>query len=118
MNIGVGGAWLPITPFIGVGGSWKSITGAWIGVGGSWKSLNASPLSLVASPTSLSASANSSPPLFRPVVTTGSVTITPSGGTGPYTHSWSIAFVPSGSVDSSGTCSVASPTSATTTFSG
>lgn len=43
------------------------------------------------------------------LLTTGSVTVTPSGGTGPYTYAWAI--------DTGDTFTINAPTSATTTFS-
>lgn len=117
INIGIAGAWLNVTPYIGVGGVWKAVTGAWIGVDGAWKSMNATPMSLSASPSSLSASTNNGS-ISRPTVTTGPVTVSVSGGTGPYTHAWSVTFLPDESIDFAGTASAGSPTSATTTFSG
>src|SRR6185312_12704077 len=92
INIGVGGAWKTGTFSVGVGGVWKAVTGSWVGVGGEWKTLLASPLSLATSPTFLNASIRSAGPVNRPVLTTSNVTVTPSGGSGNYTHSWTIAF--------------------------
>lgn len=48
-------------------------------------------------------------PLFKPV-TSSSTTVTPSGGTGPYTYSWS-------RISGDSAVSADSPTAATTTFS-
>lgn len=117
ISIGSGGAWATVTPYIGVGGVWKQITGYWIGVGGAWKSLAAPPLSVSVSPGAVSGSTKSSP-ATRHYATSGSCTVTASGGTGPYTYSWSVAFNPSGSIDTSGSCTANSPTSATTSFTG
>jgi hypothetical protein len=121
ISIGVGGVWKSVTAYIGVGGAWKLITGAWIGAGDSyhvaWASMNAIPMSLSVSPTSASGSIRSSS-LTRQNVTSNSVTVTVSGGTGPFTHAWSVAFDPSQSADSTGTCAADNPTSATTTFTG
>lgn len=115
ISIGVGGAWKIGTFSVGVGGAWKTVTGAWIGVGGAWKSLLANPLTLTASPTTLTASIYSAGPVNRPILTTPSVTVTVSGGSGTYTHSWTIAF--DHGIDTDGSSAVTSPTSATTTFS-
>lgn len=115
INIGVGGAWKTGTFSVGVGGVWKTVTGSWVGVGGAWKTLLASPLSLATSPTFLNASIRSAGPVNRPILTTSTVTVTPSGGSGTYTHSWTIAFAYG--IDADGSCGVTSPTSATTSFS-
>jgi hypothetical protein len=121
ISIGVGGVWKSVTAYIGVGGAWKLITGAWIGAGDSyhvaWASMNAIPMALSVSPTSASGSI-SSLAVIRQNVTSNAVTVTVSGGTGPFTHAWSVAFNPAKSADSTGTCAADNPTSATTTFTG
>jgi len=118
ISIGVGAAWKSITPYIGVGGAWKQITGYWIGVGGVWKSMAVLPMSLSVSPTSASGAGSFFPPTSRHSVTTNSVTLSVSGGSGAFSYTWSVAFNPIGSVDTDGTCAADSPTSATTTFTG
>ncbi len=118
INIGVGGAWKSVTPYIGVGGAWKQITGYWIGVGGAWKSMAVLPMTLSVSPTSASGSTSSPLPSTRPNVTTGSVTVSVTGGSGTFTYAWSVVFNSTGSTDGSGTCAANSPAAAATTFTG
>lgn len=118
ISIGVAGTWVTVTPYIGVAGVWKQVTGYWIGVGGQWKSLAQPPVTATVSPTSLSASISNSLPNTRVNVTTASATVTPAGGSGTYSYAWSVAFVSANSIDSTGTCSANSATSATTTFTG
>jgi hypothetical protein len=115
MYVGDSGSWKSITIYIGFSGAWKQVTGAWIGVGGSWKSLTVAPMTASASPTSVSGSVNSSSGT-RQNVTTGSTTVTVSGGVGPFTHSWTINFTPAPSTDATGTASVSAPSSTTTSF--
>ena len=118
ISVGVGGAWKSVTPYIGVGGVWKQVTGYWIGVGGAWKSMAILPMTVSASPTSASGSGSYTAPLAQPNVTTGSVTISITGGSGTFTYAWTVVFNPTGSTDGSGTCAADNPTAATTTFTG
>ena len=112
-----GALWKPCLTFVNINGVWRSVVAAYVQIAGVWRSI-IPPLTASASPSSASASGSSSNLVVRPTYTTGSVTVTPSGGSGSYAYAWTIAFNPSGSVDTSGTASVTSPTSATTTFSG
>ena len=118
MNIGVGGAWKQVTPYIGVAGAWAQITGYWIGVGGAWKSMAILPMVVSVSPTSASGSLSASALFTRPNVTSSSVTVSVTGGSGTFTYAWSVVFNPTNSIDTSGTCSANSATAATTTFTG
>ena len=118
MSIRVAGSWKTITPYIGVAGAWVQVTGAWIGVGGVWESLTQPPLTATVSPTSLGASVSSILQNARPNVTTLTATVTPSGGSGTYSYAWSVAFISASSIDTTGTCSANSASSAATTFTG
>jgi hypothetical protein len=105
-------------------GGWKDITGGKVYAGSAWRSLvaikvyangawrdvaNFSPPGPSGAGT-ISATASPNPcgavGLTRTVVTP-LCTVTPSGGTAPYTYAWSITV---------GTCTINSPTSASTRF--
>jgi hypothetical protein len=111
------------------GGTWRTITSAKVFASGAWRDVIAikvykagwrtvftgsssggggsASLSLNLSTTSLSAVGNSS------VLTTGSVTVTPTGGLAPYTYRWSFTVV-----DGNATWDIDSETTATTTVTG
>lgn len=111
----LGGEWKTITASkVYVSGAWRTIVAIKIYAGGAWRDVaNFTPpatggggggggtLAAVAEPSPCTGFAANS------VVTTEPCTITPSGGLAPYTYAWSII---------SGTATIASPTSATTTF--
>lgn len=95
-------------------GAWKQIVSARFMVGGAWKRITrcqiyddgwkiagdyTPPLSVSASPASV----------FGVNGPTGSTTVTPAGGTGPFTYSWALV---------SGSGTAVNPTSATTNFDG
>lgn len=67
------------------------------------------PMTASASPSSISGSATS---LLPTTVTTNATTVTPSGGTGPYTYAWSVA-----AYDAAVAPTFSTPTSATTAVS-
>lgn len=62
-------------------------------------------------PTTLSPTSNS---VGRTSITTSSVTASGANGTGSYTYSWTIAYY--SGISGSGTCSVNSPSAATSSF--
>lgn len=106
MEAYTGGAWRSLSSaFIYVGGQWKRITRAEGYVGGAWKSAAAF---LPALTVTIDA------PNTMVVTTTGvaisdPITAVPSGGSAPYTYTWSRISGTSGDITS--------PSAATTTFS-
>lgn len=115
MDAYVGGRWAsPSTAEAYVGGAWRSIQYAEAYIGGAWRTVaNFTPpggggggggsLSLSVSPTSISRTGTASS------ITTGAITVTPSGGLAPYTYAWSIV-----SSDAGPTFSIGSPSYAST----
>lgn len=95
------------------GAAWVDLTTAKRWDGAAWVDLagfgGGSGFSVTVAPAGASGSVTGASPLFK-VVTSNSVTATPTGGTGPYTYSWT-------KVTGSSSISAASPTAATTTFS-
>lgn len=87
-----------------IGSSLKNVVRLKVNVGGVLKTADSfvQPLTASASPATVYGSAATSP------IISGSATVTPSGGIGPYTYSWA---------RTSGSGSITSSTSATTTFS-
>lgn len=108
-----------MNPDLRVGGSWRSIHRAEMFRGGSWRTLTrgeiykgaawhplftfVSPLTASVSPSSADGSVSS---ITTALVTSNIVTVTPSGGLGPYTYSWSNPGV-----------TASGPTNAVTSFS-
>jgi hypothetical protein len=106
MRVYISGSWREIeSGLVRVGGAWKNLVRIRAYVGGAWEDVASfiQPLTLSASPVSPNAFIFGSG-----TATTDAVTVTPSGGAGPFTYSWSLV---------SGTCTIISPTSASTTFS-
>lgn len=108
-----------MNPDLRVGGSWRSITRSEVYLGGSWRTLTrgeiykgaawhpmftfVSPLTASVSPSSADGSVSS---ITTALVTSNIVTVTPSGGLGPYTYSVTAPGV-----------SVSGPTNAASSFS-
>lgn len=81
LAVGVSGSYKYVnTVGVGVGGVYKDVPEVFVGVGGVWERVFIK-LTASASPTSASAA--------QDVTTTNLVTITPAGGTSPYTYAWS-----------------------------
>lgn len=102
--VNIGGVWKAAQAFVRKNGSWHAATPS-VRKAGSWKSLVA-PLSAVASSTSLFKSLIASGAQTQ---TTDPTTVTPSGGTGPYTYAWA-------RISGDAHISADAATSATTTF--
>lgn len=112
----LGGAWRTITGAqVFSGGSWRTLVAIQVYSGGAWRQVaNFSPpgtggggggtLSLSLSTYSISSSAHNVADQ-----TSSTVTVTPSGGTAPYTYVWSLD-----SQDGLATYSITTPTAATT----
>lgn len=108
LQIRQGGTWITPTALkIYSGGAWRNIRGIKIYANGAWRDVASftSPISLAISPTSISKSSVSS------VVTTAAVTATPTGGTSPYSYSWT-------RLSGASEITANSPTSASTSFTG
>lgn len=106
MRIRDGGAWRTIRRArIRTGGQWRGLTRAVIYQGGAWRDAAAfvEPLTLAITGNPFGTINGSG------TVVTGTVTATPSGGLGPYTYAWTRT--------GGAAASIASPASATTTFS-
>lgn len=102
-----GGAWRDIdSGQVRVAGSWQQLTEARAYIGGAWETVASfiPDLSVSASPIGASGIIADGG-----LATTNSVTVTPAGGSAPYTYAWT--FVSGDSV------TVNSPASATTSFS-
>lgn len=85
----VGGSWRTITRGeVYLGGSWRMLTRGEIYKGGAWHTLFTfvSPMTASASPPTAFGEGNSP---HSVIVSSGTVTVTPGGGLGPYTYSWS-----------------------------
>lgn len=105
MNLRINGAWQDITSGRAfVGGTWRKITRGNLRVGDAWTDLGAlvPAMAATASPGAATGTREGSG-----TVITNSVTITPSGGQGPFTYQWSRL---------SGTAAINLPTVATTNF--
>lgn len=111
-NFKTGGSWRTLaTGWVKVAGTWRQIESAWIKAAGTWQQVYSS---LTASADTASVSGGGSgPTVCGNPGATGSVTVTPSGGTPPYTYAWARV----GAAASSGPYQANGATSATTTFS-
>ena len=105
ISLRVSGAWKEVASAkVRVGGAWKTVASAKVYTGGAWKDVPGFAPAMTASisPTSVSG--------FNSgigIIISDTATCTPSGGTAPFTYSWSIT---------SGTATITSPASASTTF--
>lgn len=107
-SVKVSGTWRTVTaPQVRVSGSWQAVKSGWVKVSGTWRQFYAS-LTAAASPTTVDGFDTVVAPSSS-TATTNSTTVTPTGGSAPYTYSWSLVSGTSATVNS--------PTSATTTFS-
>lgn len=106
LNVRSGGVWKAVVqPYVRNGGVWKPLVNMFVRSGGVWK-LVWTGFTTSLSPTTLTQSGPS-----YSSVTTGTCTVTVTGGVGPFTYAWTIV-----SGDPSFTPN--SPTSASTTFTG
>lgn len=117
MQVYKGGVWRLISGAkVLKSGAWRTVVQAQVYAGGAWRTVaNFSPpggggggggtLVVTASPSSSSVSGNNT------TLTSVGITATPSGGTAPYTYSWSV-------VSTDTAASINSPTLATTTVRG
>lgn len=106
MRVRLDGVWREIgAGRIRINNTWRPLTRARAYVSGAWRDVATFllPLTLSSSPVSPLASV-----VGAGEASTGPVTITPSGGLGPYTYAWSLV---------SGSCTISSPTSASSNFS-
>lgn len=111
-NIKDGGAWRPcVSVWVKDGGSWQPVSGAWVKDGGAWQQVFTS-LEATVDDASPSSGGSGFSPCGDPG-TTGAVTVTPVGGTPPYTYAW----VRVGAAATSGPYQANAPTSASTSFS-
>jgi len=88
-DIRAGGSWHTLTRGgINRGGAERTLTRGEIYKGGAWHALFTfvTPLTATASPGEVFGGGSSHTPI---AITTNSTTVTPSGGLGPYTYSWS-----------------------------
>lgn len=102
-HVGVGGAWKAITgQWVGVGGAWKLVTQKWIGVGGVWKLAYSALTAVISDVTKNQIGSGAS----GNVTSDAASIVTPSGGSGSYTYSYTLNSVTSGptpSISSGGT---------------
>jgi len=103
-----GGVWQDITGLkLYAAGAWRTIKNVKVYASGAWRDVanfvTVSPMSAKAVPAFVGGSSNFS------VVTTGSTTVTPIGGSAPCTYAWVVSTAPYPSF-------AVSPTSATTVF--
>lgn len=106
MRARTGGAWKEVSGGrVRVAGAWKNLVRIRARVAGAWKDVAVfvQPLTASASPAAETAIQNGAG-----AATTSPVTVTPAGGIGPYTYSW-VRITGTGGT-------IASPTSASTTF--
>lgn len=107
-SVKVSGAWKNIEEMhVRVSGSWKQIQEAYVRVGGVWKQFYQFFTASASDSTPSGSGSGASPSGF---VSSNSTTITPVGGTPPYTYAWAI----NGSPATSGPFTCNSPSSATT----
>ena len=105
------GAWNPLlTGWVKVSDTWQQITSAWVKVSGAWQQVFTS-LSASVLPTIVSAGQSGASPCGNPGTTT-TVTVTPDGGTPPYTYAWAREGVAA----DSGPYQATSPAGAVTAF--
>lgn len=83
-SVKVGGAWKTVYGVsYKVAGVWKTVSAIYVNVAGNWKQVFGAALSASASPSSASGTGSSGG-----TIVTNSVTVTPTGGLAPYSHSW------------------------------
>jgi len=83
-SVKVGGVWKTMYGVsYKVGGVWKTVSAIYVNVAGAWKQVFGAALSATVSPSSASGTG-----VGGGTVITNSVTVSPSGGLGPYSHSW------------------------------
>ena len=110
-NIKVGGSWETLASgWVKVAGTWEPLASAWVKVAGTWEQVYTALSATVSSGTASSGGSGTSP--CGDPGTTASVTVTPVGGTAPYTYAWANA---GGNADS-GPYQANAATSASTSF--
>lgn len=110
-NLKVGGTWqTPASIWAKVSGSWQQVASAWIKVAGTWQQVYTS-LSASADKASVSGSGTGASACGNPG-STDIVTVTPTGGTSPYTYAWARV----GAAATSGPYQAAAPTANATNF--
>lgn len=109
-NLKIGGSWETVTKlFAKIAGSWEQVQTAWIKVAGSWEQVY---INFTASASDTTPSGADSGFSQTGPVTSNVITITPVGGTAPYTYAWAIV----GGASSSGPFTATAPTGVATAF--
>lgn len=110
-NVKVAGAWQEIaTGWVKVAGVWEQVESAWVKVAGVWQQVYTS-FSISADKASVSGSGSGFSACGDPGAT-DVVTVTPTGGTAPYTYAWARV----GAAATSGPYQAVNPTGAATAF--
>ncbi len=112
-NLKVGGSWESIaSAWAKISGTWEQAASIWVKVAGTWEQVY---IDFTASASDTTPSGSDSGASETGFVVSNVTTVTPSGGTPPYTYAW--AQGPGGTADSGPYNAVAS-TSAATAFNG
>jgi len=110
-NLKVGGTWQELASlWAKVSGTWQQVQSAWVKVSGTWQQVY---INFTASASDTTPSGSASGPSSSGLVTSNSTTVTPVGGTAPYTYSWVLL----GGAATSGPFDPSAPTAATTAWS-
>ena len=110
-NFKVGGTWQTLASgWVKVAGTWERVQSAWVKVAGTWQQVY---VNFTASASDTTPSGSGSGASETGFVTSNTTTITPSGGTAPYTYAWAQG---PGLPASSGPYNAVAATSATTAF--
>jgi hypothetical protein len=89
MKVFLGGSWREVTTRRAyVGGAWRRVTRRMAYIGGAWRTV-ATFLTPLSSSTSVSMVFGDGGGFTVTTVLSDTVTVTPSGGLGPYTYAWS-----------------------------
>lgn len=111
-HVKIGGTWKALKDIhVKVSGVWKEIQAGYIKVSGSWKQFHTN---FTASASDATPSGSASGPSPTGLVTSDITTITPIGGTAPYTYAWAQG---PGAPSASGPFTPGAPTAAATNWS-
>jgi len=109
-NMKVSGTWQTLTKgYVKIAGTWQQIQSAWVKVAGTWQQVYVWFTASVSDSTPSGSNSGAAP---SGSVTSNTTTVTPSGGTAPYTYAWTI----NGSPATSGPFTCTAPTGATTAW--